>query len=153
MDDWLEILIFVIVIIANIIGGIVKAKKKLTGKKLNSPPVDNADEYYEEEFDEEELSDFEFEKEEFENYDVSAPAPAPAVQMTSFPQTTDANAPCIECPPEKADDFCRSQTLEVEDIDDDSEGKFDYGEFMRTHGKEAFILAEIILPANSRQGS
>jgi hypothetical protein len=69
----------------------------------------------------------------------------------AFPQTSPDNAPCHECPPETEDDFCNNQTLKVVDIDDDEEN-FDYGEFMRTRGREAFVLAEIILPANSRQG-
>lgn len=143
MDEWLEILIFVIVIIANIVGGIVKAKKKLQKKNLEQPPVNNDDEYYEENFEEEYFS-----KEDFQDV---IPAAVSADGNIPFPETTAANAPCPDCPPCKNDAVSTVNMLEV--IDNDEDENFDYGEFMRTHGKEAFVLAEIILPANSRQGS
>ena len=146
MDEWLEILIFVIVIIANIIGGIIKTKKKLKEKKLEQSPVDNEDEYYEEEFEEDEyVPEIEFQQ--------TAPATVSAVKNIPFPETTAANAPCHECPPCKNEMTSSAAALEVIDNDDENDDNFDYGEFMHTHGREAFILAEIILPANSRQGS
>lgn len=145
MDEFLEILIFVIIVIANIIGAVIKAKKKAAEKKLASSPVDDDENYYEEGFKEEYFN--------AEDYQHITPTETFfAIRNVPFPATTEKNAPCPDCPPCHADSISTAQTLEVVE-DFESDENFDYGEFMRTHGREAFILAEIILPANSRQGS
>ena len=54
MDDWFDLIIFAIVIIANIIGGIVKIKqKKKAVKKLDLPPAEPVE--YSEELTEDEF--------------------------------------------------------------------------------------------------
>ena len=153
MEDWIDIIIFAAVIIANIVGGILKIKKKKT-KKFELPPIDakheQSDEYYQAQEDEEIF----FEKEPAPQLQTYIPPAVPQVQYAAqqsipFPATTDANAPCHECSAEVSDDFCKSQS--PAESNDEDEENFDYGEFMQAHGREAFILAEIILPANSRQ--
>ena len=150
MDDWFDLIIFAIVIIANIIGGIVKIKqKKKAVKKLDLPPAEPVE--YSEELTEEEFFEqleTEFAEENIPQTNYKTPQ---NVQNIPFPATTAANAPCTDCPPGKNDNFCPVQEMQVEDLDAEENDSFDYGEFMRTHGREAFILAEIILPANSRQ--
>lgn len=156
MEEWIDILIFAAVIIANIVGAVIKLKqKRKAARKLDLPPQEKVDipddNFFAEEEEEEEYSfnETHFEQsyaaeQQIENIERNHAAPAP------FPQTTAANAPCHECPPETSDNFCSSQSFADDEEDDDS---FDYGEFMRQHGREAFILTEIILPANSRQRS
>lgn len=133
MEGWFEILIFAIAIIANIFGVIIKAKKKREAQELGLPP-DTAEneEYFEEEYFEEKISSAE-------------------KHFATQQRLTDAfqNAPMPAAAPENNTNM---KNLEVVDIDEDADERFDYGEFMRTHGREAFVLAEIILPANSRQG-
>lgn len=151
MSEWVvDLIIFAIVIIANIIGGIVKIKqKKKAVKKLDLPPAEPPE--YSEDYGDEEY----FEEQEDYIPENSVPESSfsepSEIQNIPFPATTAANAPCPECPPEKDDNFCPIQPIQVEDIDDDSDESMDYGEFMRTRGRDAFVLAEIILPANSRQ--
>lgn len=136
MEDWFEILIFVIVIIANIFGVIIKAKKKREAQELGLPPDTAEDEeYFEEEFPEDEYPEEKYFSSQIQSAPAIQNAPSPAVSAP-VPSTVD-NAP---------------QNIEVVDIDEDADERFDYGEFMRTHGREAFVLAEMILPANSRQG-
>ena len=146
MDDWLELIIFAVVIIANIIGGIAKIKqKKNPSARKYAPPPTNRKVFAEQDFS-----------------DIQIPSSAAplheqisdsyqALQSVPFPETSDYNAPCPACPTDHEDDFCKSQNIQVENLEDDDSENFDYAEFMRTNGKEAFILAEIILPANSRQ--
>ena len=136
MDDFIEILIFAIIIIANI-AGVIKKKQKKKAAELDLP-VPTADEDFFE-YDDPDTS------EEKHNTLLAAPP-------SNFPQTTDSNAPCPACPAEKSDNFCNSRSIEVTDFDDNEEESFDYGDFLQSHGRKAFVLAEIILPANSRQG-
>ena len=146
MDDWFEIIIFIIVIIANIVGAVFKKRQKKAKEKTLALPdyTDNSAEFEEDE---------EYAFDEYENQKAAEDSYISNVQNIPFPSTTAANAPCIKCPPEKEDNFCPAQEMQVEDIDSEDNDTFDYGEFMRKQGREAFILAEIILPPNSRQSS
>ena len=140
MDDWLDLIIFAVVIIANIIGGIIKIKQKKKAAQHKLPPPTNDDEFDEYGFEEEYSGEFS----ETESQYVAIPVNEPEKVIKN-------DVPCRGTATENTNNFCSKQTIEVTDSEDE-EDSFDYGEFMRNHGREAFVLAEIILPANSRQG-
>ena len=91
MDDFIEILIFAIIIIANI-AGVIKKKQKKKAAELDLPVPTAEEDFFE--YDAPDTS------EEKDNTLLAAPP-------SNFPQTTESNAPCPACPAEKSDNFCR----------------------------------------------
>lgn len=148
MENWIDILIFAVVIIANIIGGIIKLRqKRKAAEKTDMPSVEMQNDQSED-FDEEDMY---FEEESVTQNTYSSQYAAQndfAAPQVSYVQPEVVNTPAAEIEVQEAN---AQYTPQIQDIDDDA--PMDYGEFIRKHGREAFILTEIILPANSRQRS
>ena len=108
MDDWLDLIIFAVVIIANIIGGIIKIKQKKKAAQHKLPPPTNDDEFDEYEFEEEYSGEFS----ETESQYVAIPVNEPEKVIKN-------DVPCRETAAENTNNFCSKPTIEVTDSEDE----------------------------------